>query len=107
MKAIFILLFSIFLSGCVTGKPAEQIKPGMSFEQVQNVMGSPDVFQKRDNFTIYKYTNGFVSSWVVSTWPWERTDYVFIFDDGKLVEYGAGEVRERTSESGVKRVFLY
>lgn len=102
MKAIFILLFSIFLSGCVTGKPAEQIKPGMSFEQVQNVMGSPDVFQKRDNFTVYKYTNRFVSSW-----PWDRKDYVFIFDDGKLVEYGAGEVRERTSESGVKRVFLY
>ncbi len=103
MKAIFILLFSVFLSGCVTGIIVEQIKPGMSFEQVQNVMGSPDVFQKRDNFTIYKYTNRFVSSW----WPWDKTDYVFIFDDGKLVEYGAGAIRERTSESGVKRVFLY
>lgn len=102
MKAIFILLFSILLSGCATGIPAEQIKPGMSFEEVKNVMGSPEVFQTKGNFTIYKYINR-----LGSYWPWDKKDYVFIFDDGKLVEYGAGEVRERTSESGVKRVFLY
>ena len=102
MKAIFILLSSIFLSGCVSGGIVEQIKPGMSFEQVQNVMGSPDEFQKRENFTIYTYTNRFVSGW-----PWNRTDYIFIFEDGKLAEYGAGQIRERTSLSGVKTIYLY
>lgn len=101
MKIFSVLLFSIFMSGCVSGEMVSNIEPGMSSEQVQHVMGKPDGFQKRGNFTIYKYVNRLISGW-----SWDRTDYSFIFEDDKLVEYGAGEIRER-NVGGVQTIFLY
>ena len=62
----------------------------MSQKEVVQSMGKPDGFQQRGEYTIYKYTNRLISGW-----SWDRTDYLFIFKDDKLIEYGSGEVRER------------
>ena len=64
--------------------------PGMSQDQVTQIMGKPDGFQQRGEYVTYKYTNVLISGW-----SWDRTDYSFIFKNDKLVEYGTGEVRER------------
>ena len=97
---IFVLSFALF--GCVTGEKITRLDPGMSQDDVVRTMGKPDGFQKRGEYTIYKYTNRLISGW-----SWDRTDYSFIFDkDGKLIEYGAGEVRER-DVGGIHSVFIY
>ena len=101
MHIIFVIVLSLFMSGCVTGEKATRVNPGMSQEQVVEVMGKPDGFQQMGEYTIYKYTNRLISGW-----SWDRADYSFIFKDGKLFEYGAGEVRER-NVGGVHSVFIY
>jgi hypothetical protein len=102
MYKIVILTITLMLFGCVTGEKITRVDPEMSQEEVVRVMGKPDGFQKRGEYTIYKYTNRLISGW-----SWDRTDYSFIFDkDGKLIEYGAGEVRER-DVGGMHSVFIY
>ena len=101
MYKIVVLILTLVLGGCVTGEKATRVNPGMSQEQVVQVMGKPDGFQQRGEHTVYKYTNRLISGW-----SWYRADYSFIFKDGKLIEYGAGEVRER-NVGGVHSVFIY
>jgi outer membrane protein assembly factor BamE (lipoprotein component of BamABCDE complex) len=96
-----ILALSLVIGGCATGEKATRVNPGMTQEQVVQIMGKPDGFRQTGVYTIYKYTNRLISGW-----SWDRADYSFIFKDDKLVEYGAGEVRER-SVGGVHSVFLY
>ncbi|MCW9023557.1 MAG: hypothetical protein OQK73_02635 [Gammaproteobacteria bacterium] len=96
-----ILIFSLFITGCATGELAQSVNPGMSPEEVTQIIGKPDGFKQNGKFTIYKYTNRLISGW-----SWDRADYSFIFKDNKLVEYGAGEVRER-NVGEVHSVFLY
>lgn len=97
---ILVLIFVLF--GCVAGEKITRLDPGMSQDDVVRIMGKPDGFQKRGEYTIYKYTNRLISGW-----SWDRTDYSFIFDKGgKLIEYGAGEVRER-DVGGIHSVFIY
>lgn len=96
-----ILVLVSLLSGCVTGQQVTRLDPGMSQERVTQIMGKPDGFQQRGEYTIYKYTNRLMSGW-----SWDRTDYSFVFKDDKLVEYGTGEVRER-NVGGVKSLFIH
>lgn len=102
MQKLVVLFLALFLVGCVvTGEKVTRLDPGMSQEQVTKIMGKPDGFQQRGGYTIYKYTNRLISGW-----SWDRADYSFIFKDGKLIEYGAGEVRER-NVGGIHSVFIY
>ena len=101
MHKIAVLVLSLLLISCATGEKVTRLDPGMSQDRVVQIMGKPDGFQQRGEYTIYKYTNRLISGW-----SWDRTDYSFIFKDGKLIENGAGEIRER-NVGGMHSVFIY
>ncbi len=73
----------------------------MSKDEVVQVLGKPDGFKQSGDYIIYKYTNRLISGW-----SWDRADYSFIFKDDRLVEYGAGDVREK-NVGGIHSVFVY
>lgn len=100
-KITVIVLFFLLLSGCVTGEKVSRINLGMSSEQVIDVLGKPDGYKEVNEYIVYRYTNRLISGW-----SWDRADYSFIFKQNKLVEYGAGEVRER-SIGGAQSLFIY
>ena len=101
MKLAIVILVTSLLAGCVSGNTVRGLDPGMSQEQVTRIMGKPDGFKQRGEYITYEYTN-----LLISGWSWDRTDYSFIFKNGKLIEYGPGEVRERNI-GGVHSVFIY
>jgi len=88
-KAIFIAVFFVF-TACATGERIVRLDPGMSKNQVIEVMGRPDGFKAEGEYEVLRYTNRLISGW-----SWDRADYNVILKDGKLVEYGAGEVRTK------------
>jgi hypothetical protein len=91
MKYFIVFLFAILLSGCVTimGYEAKNVSLGMSPEQVESIVGRPDRIEQDGRFNVYRYLNRFYSGW-----SWDVTDYSFIFEDGKLVAWGEGEIRK-------------
>ena len=102
MKTIISLIIVLILTGCIAGERVRQsMAPGMSQDQVTQIMGKPDGFQQRGEYVTYKYTNVLISGW-----GHDRTDYSFIFKNDKLVEYGTGEVRER-NVGGIHSLFIY
>jgi len=91
MRKIVVLVLALMLAGCAIGKMATgQVDPGMSQEQVVRIMGKPGGFQQRGEYIIYKYTDGHP----IFGLSWEKTDYLFIFKDDKLIEYGTGVLRD-------------
>lgn len=101
MRVLIYTVILLIFTGCVTGELVRRINPGMSQEEVVQVLGKPDGFKQLGEYTIYKFTNRLISGW-----SWDRADYSFIFKNNSLVEYGAGEVREK-NVGGVHSVFIY
>ncbi|MCU7830349.1 MAG: hypothetical protein KZQ85_14900 [Candidatus Thiodiazotropha sp. (ex Myrtea sp. 'scaly one' KF741663)] len=101
MRALIYSIVLLILTGCATGELVQRINPGMSQDEVVKVLGKLDGFKQSGDYTIYKYTNRLISGW-----SWDRADYSFIFKNDSLVEYGAGEVREK-NVGGVHSVFIY
>ncbi len=91
MKRFVILLFAIFFSGCIgiAGYNANRVEKGMSYKQVELIMGKPDVIEQEDRVTVYKYLDRFFSGW-----SWDVTDFSFVFEDGKLVSWSKGEIKK-------------
>lgn len=89
-------LFLVFLAaaslllGCATGERMQAVSAGMSKNDVVSQLGEPDGYKRRGNYEALQYTNRLISGW-----SWDRTDYTVILKDGKVVEYGPGEVRQR------------
>jgi hypothetical protein len=84
------------LSSCVTGEKMSSLDPGMSKAQVIATLGRPDGYQSSGDYEILKYTNKLVSGF-----SWDKADYYAILRDGRLVEYGAGQVRQDESHKFV------
>lgn len=84
------------VSGCATGEQIGRLEPGMTRAQVNSIMGAPDGFQQRDGYEILKYSNRMMSGW-----SWDRSDYFVLLKAGKVVEYGNGQVREKSPNTGV------
>lgn len=89
----------ILISACATGEHIVRLEPGMSKDQVIEIMGRPDGFKAQDGYEVLRYTNRLISGW-----SWDKADYNIIMKDGKLVEYGAGEVR--TKQVGTSTVLF-
>lgn len=88
MKWLVIIFFSVFLL-CATGQKFGSLSVGNSKEDVVAVLGTPDG-QKMCNDTVtFFYTNRLISGW-----SWDRSDYYAKFLNEKLIEYGAGNVRQ-------------
>jgi len=78
------------VSACATGERIVRLEPGMTKVQIVDVMGRPDGFKTQEGYEVLRYTNRLISGW-----SWDRADYNIVMKDGKLVEYGAGEVRTK------------
>ncbi len=94
-------VFFITITGCATGEKATRLSPGMSQTDVAGILGNPDGFRAEGDYTILKYTNRLISGW-----SWDRADYFVILKNGKVVEYGSGEVRER-NVGGIHTIFIH
>jgi hypothetical protein len=86
--SLFVLLL-IFLAGCATGALMSRIHPGMTKDDVTNILGKPDEYESQGGYEALKFTNRLVSGWL-----WNRADYNVIFRDSRVVEYGPGKVRK-------------
>lgn len=86
------LLFSIALAGCTSGELTPQIREGMTKQEVVSILGNPDSFQCSGEYEGLRYTQRLISGW---SWSFDRTAFSVILKDGRVVEYGAGHIRQR------------
>lgn len=77
------------LAGCFHGEKISRVYPGMSIEELHTIMGHQEGYKKIGDYEVYSYYNKLISGWA-----WDRADYHYIVKDGKVVEYGAGEIRQ-------------
>lgn len=85
--AILCLGCSLFL-GCVTGEKITRISTGMTTGEVRAILGNPNGVRMVEGHEVYIYSNRLISGW-----SYDRTDFNVIFETGRVVEYGPGEVR--------------
>jgi hypothetical protein len=89
-RFVLFLVVPLLLSGCVTGdRVREGIQEGMSKQQVISELGNPDGIQRSGEYEALLYTNRLISGW-----SWDRTDYTIILQNGRVTQYGPGQVRQ-------------
>lgn len=86
-------LFLLVLTGCLIkyahGEKIRKVRPGMGMDEVHAIVGMHEGYKKEGNFEVISYYNKAMSSTYKG-----NADYHYIFESGKLVEYGAGEIRQ-------------
>ena len=80
---------AVLISGCVTGQKMGDIHEGMSKREVVSILGNPDGYQRSGEYEALRYTDRLISGW-----SWNRTDYTVILQNGRVSEYGPGQVRQ-------------
>ena len=91
VKSVLVFVLSLTLISCATtGESMSKIELGMSNQDVVGVLGPPDESQSTDGYQVMKY-----SPRLTSVWSWYRGNYFVILKSDEVVEYGAGEIRER------------
>jgi hypothetical protein len=90
VKRYFAVLVAVLaLVGCFHGEKISNVRPGMSLEELQSIMGRQEGYKKVGDYEVYSYYNKLISGWA-----WDRADYHYIVKDGVVVEYGAGKIRQ-------------
>jgi hypothetical protein len=94
VKAI-LLTFSVvsLLSACTTGEQMSRLEPGMTRQQVVGIPGRPDAVRRNGAYEQLEYTHRLITGW-----SWDRSDFKVILKDGRVVEFGHGEVRDRSPQ---------
>ncbi|MDE0085117.1 MAG: hypothetical protein OXU23_05355 [Candidatus Poribacteria bacterium] len=98
-ELIFALIICIafLLTACATtGEKIKHLNIDMTRAEVINVLGRPDGVQKSGEYEALKYAHRLVTGWA-----WDRADYNFILKNGKVVEYGPGEVRVKEGPTSI------
>jgi hypothetical protein len=91
-RIITIILMIVSLSGCATGELVRGgIREGMTKDEVISLLGHPDGFKRAGEQEAMLYTNRLISGW-----SWDRTDYTVILQNGRVTEYGSGQVRQNS-----------
>ena len=91
----------LWLSACVTGNAVRDLAPGMSRAEALSALGAPDGMRSDPPYEILTYSNRLMSGW-----SWDRTDYYVILVDGRVAEYGNGEVRQNAAPGGVTYILV-
>ena len=92
MKAILLTLSVVSLfSACTTGEKMSSLEPGMTRQQVVGILGRPDAVRSSGPYEQLEYTHR-----IVTGWSWDRSDFNVILKDGRVVEFGHGEIRDRS-----------
>lgn len=97
LKKNTIILSILFLSACsispITGERISTLKEGESKENVLSIVGKPDNFETKNNITIFKYSNRYMSGWGNS-----KTDYYLSFKNDKLISITNGEIKDNSKQ---------
>src|SRR5262245_39000026 len=80
---------------CASGGKVRSLQVGMTEAQVIRTMGHPDGRRSEGNKETLLYTNRLISGWA-----WDRADYAVVLRNGRVVEYGATEVRQGQHRTG-------
>lgn len=91
-RVLLLFVFIFILSGCTHGEKIVKVQPGMSIEKVKSIMGNQEGYKRIGDYEVFSYYNK-----VISGWGKDRADYHYIVKDGRVVEYGAGEIRQNKS----------
>ncbi len=86
MKSVLVALSLAMLlsvTGCATGGRMTSLRPGMTKQEVETLLGHPDAYDTNGKRETYSYLHRRTGSW-----SWDKADYVLRFEDGKLVKYG-------------------
>ncbi|KAA3636221.1 MAG: hypothetical protein DWP92_09900 [Armatimonadetes bacterium] len=94
------LALILTLPSCFTGQQITELDPGMTKQEVIDLLGRPDGFRSSGEYEALTYTHRMMSGWT-----FDRADYIVILRDGLVVEYGAGEVRQSKNVSGAFVIF--
>jgi len=89
MKILFSLIIAIVFTNCATGERITDLQSGMTKQQVIRTMGQPDGYSANGSAEILRYTNKLISGW-----SWDKADYYAALENGKLVTWGTGDVRQ-------------
>jgi len=87
--ALTLMVLAGLTGGCVTGQKMGDIHEGMSKSEVVSVLGNPDGYQRSGQYEALRYTDRLISGW-----SWNHTDYTVLLRDGRVSEYGSGQVRQ-------------
>jgi hypothetical protein len=88
-KLSLFVLFLVFLAGCATGDSMSRIHPGMTKDEVTDILGNPDEYESQGEYEALKFTKRLLSGW-----SWNRADYNVILRDSRVIEYGPGKVHK-------------
>jgi hypothetical protein len=92
---VILLTISVvsLLSACITGEQMTRLEPGMTRQQVVGILGRPNAVRSNGAYEQLEYTHRLITGW-----SWDRSDFKVILRDGRVVEFGHGEVRDRTPQ---------
>jgi hypothetical protein len=94
MKTMFLALSVVSLfSACTTGEQMTRLEPGMTRQQVVGILGRPNAVRSNGAYEQLEYTHRLITGW-----SWDRSDFKVILKDGRVIEFGHGEVRDRTPQ---------
>jgi len=92
MKRISLTLLVVALfSACTTGEKMSGLEPGMTRQQVVGMLGHPDAVRSSGPYEQLEYTHRLITGW-----SWDRSDFNVILKEGRVVEFGHGEIRDRS-----------
>lgn len=100
MKKVLIAGLIVLIAGCTTGEKIHNVQVGMTKAQVIAMLGQPDGDAVNGNKEQIQYSNRLASGW-----GWDKGDYYVTFEDGKVVQYGSGEIR--SAGAPVKGVVVF
>lgn len=93
-QSILVFLMIGSLLACAHGSKMQKLRPDMTRQEVIKILGQPDGFKRCGDYESLKYANKLMSGWA-----WDRADYFAILLNGKLVEYGVGEIRVKENNT--------
>jgi len=88
-RIALVSLTASLLAGCVTSSSLEEVRAGMSPDQVQTILGEPETVAHAPGSQCSYYT---VLKDFWSRTPWTMTNrYVVCYDDGKVKSFGRAD----------------
>ena len=64
------------------------VDTGMTTSDVRQILGTPDGVRSVEDHEVYVYSNRRMSGWSN-----DKADYSVVFSEGRVIQYGPGEVR--------------
>jgi len=89
-RLILVSMVASALPGCVTASNVDQVRAGMSPDQVQSVLGEPETVAHAPGTQCSYYT---VLKDFWSRTPWSLSNrYYVCYDDGKVKSFGRSDI---------------